>query len=228
MRGLGIDCSTNALSVAVWNDETVEIFFSICPSKHAEQLLPAIERLFSKQDFSLQSLDCIAVGVGPGSFIGNRTALSVVKALAFALNKPVIALSSLQIIAQTAYQKHECDNVAVAWDARLGAAYFGIYKLLDGIMQPQVNDAVAPAETDLLASLDTPDYFAAGNAWEVCPELKKSRASYIGCDVDCFPEPTAIVQLARAMFASGKFCSGVDIAANYLRNNVAHSGRVNK
>lgn len=66
---------------------------------HSSFLEPAIKKLCDASGFSLNEMDAISVVNGPGSYTGLRVGLSSVKALCYALNKPLILLNSLDIMA---------------------------------------------------------------------------------------------------------------------------------
>ncbi|BAV09206.1 tRNA (adenosine(37)-N6)-threonylcarbamoyltransferase complex dimerization subunit type 1 TsaB [Filimonas lacunae] len=69
---------------------------------HASFLQPAIKTLMEDAGFQLSDLDAIAVTAGPGSYTGLRVGLSSAKGLCFALNKPLLLLNTLEVMA-TAY-----------------------------------------------------------------------------------------------------------------------------
>ena len=69
---------------------------------HASFLQVAIEALVVQTSISLNSMDAIAVTMGPGSYTGLRVGLSSAKGIAYALNKPIIGLSTLALLANAA------------------------------------------------------------------------------------------------------------------------------
>ena len=66
---------------------------------HASFLHPAIEELLKKAAISITELDAIAVTKGPGSYTGLRVGMSAAKGLAYTLQKPLIAISTLEMMA---------------------------------------------------------------------------------------------------------------------------------
>ena len=89
------------------------------PRQHAARLLPTIQMLLAQAELTLSDCDMIAVGIGPGSFIGVRTAVAVAKSLAYAVNIPVVPVSSLALLAQTAYADYAVKQVV----CRLGCTF---------------------------------------------------------------------------------------------------------
>jgi tRNA threonylcarbamoyladenosine biosynthesis protein TsaB len=93
---------------------------------HSEKLLTLVQEVLRAGETNLQQLDAIAVSIGPGSFTGLRIGLSTAKGLSFALEKPVIAVSTFEAIAEAGRQKHpEASSVLVVMDAKKDEWYVG-------------------------------------------------------------------------------------------------------
>jgi tRNA threonylcarbamoyladenosine biosynthesis protein TsaB len=71
---------------------------------HASFIQVAIEKLLQDQDMKISELDAIAVTLGPGSYTGLRVGLATAKGIAYALQKPLIGLSTLSALAAAAIQ----------------------------------------------------------------------------------------------------------------------------
>lgn len=99
-----------------------------------------IEEIFKKFEFSLEDIDLIAVGLGPGSFTGLRIGITIAKVLAFSLDKDLIGVSSLVANGMSDYGK-----VAAIVDARRGNVYGSI---IDNDKDPEVlfEDSLLPFE----------------------------------------------------------------------------------
>ena len=95
---LAIDTSTDSASIAlVQNGRTLAEATWRCGQNHSVELLPHLTRLLQEAGAELQSVSCILVAKGPGSFNGLRVGLSTAKGLAFSLDVPIIGLSSLAL-----------------------------------------------------------------------------------------------------------------------------------
>jgi tRNA threonylcarbamoyladenosine biosynthesis protein TsaB len=93
-----------------------------------------IDEVLCEAGITVDSLDAVAVTVGPGSFTGLRIGFSTAQGLAFGADIPVIPVSTLQVMAQTYKRKHSTDTdcryiVMPVLDARMGEFNCGAYKL---------------------------------------------------------------------------------------------------
>ena len=98
---LALDTSTRQASVALCDEQMLygEYTWQI-GNKHSVELLERIQRLVVVDcGSSLQAIDGVTVAIGPGSFNGVRVAVATAKAFAFALQKPLVGVSTLEIIA---------------------------------------------------------------------------------------------------------------------------------
>ncbi|HEY6285202.1 MAG TPA: tRNA (adenosine(37)-N6)-threonylcarbamoyltransferase complex dimerization subunit type 1 TsaB, partial [Ktedonobacteraceae bacterium] len=98
---LALDTSTRQASVALCDEQTLygEYTWQI-GNNHSVELLERIQRLVVVDcGSSMQAIDGVTVAIGPGSFNGVRVAVATAKAFAFALQKPLVGVSTLEIIA---------------------------------------------------------------------------------------------------------------------------------
>jgi tRNA threonylcarbamoyladenosine biosynthesis protein TsaB len=134
---LAIDTATDACSVALYLNDQVLERFCIAARTHTRLLLPMIDDLLKETDLSLAEIDAFAFGRGPGSFTGIRIACSVIQALSFGINKPVVSVSTLRALAQGTARTSGATQVFASLDARLDSLYWGLFKMgAEGIMQP--------------------------------------------------------------------------------------------
>ena len=100
MKVLGIDTSTPCGSVGLIHDDSVisEYLLNV-PVTHSERLLGAIALVLRESRCAMGELDGWAIALGPGSFTGLRIGVSAVKGLAFATQKPVAGISTLDVLA---------------------------------------------------------------------------------------------------------------------------------
>ncbi len=100
MNYLAIDTSGTNLTLAVSKNGKVFVYHDAsCGVKHSVEVMPQLESLMERANFTLNDADFFAVVTGAGSFTGIRIGVSTVKALAFATNKPVLEITSFDTIA---------------------------------------------------------------------------------------------------------------------------------
>ena len=95
---------------------------------HSETLMPMINRLFDISSTSIKDIDYIACTCGPGSFTGLRIGAAIAKGLAFAAEKPLIAVPTLDVMAYTVeglFPEHTW--IVPIMDARRGQVYSAFY-----------------------------------------------------------------------------------------------------
>ena len=100
MSILAIDTSTQVSSVAVASEEKLSAELTMqAKLTHSETLMPHIEQVLRMANLPKEKLEGIAVSIGPGSFTGLRIGLAAAKAMAYALDLPLVAVSTLQALA---------------------------------------------------------------------------------------------------------------------------------
>ena len=100
MKVLGIDTSTSCGAVGLIDDgEVLSDYLLNIPVTHSERLLGAIEFVLREARCPVGDVDGWAISLGPGSFTGLRIGVSTVKGLAFATGKPVVGVTTLDVLA---------------------------------------------------------------------------------------------------------------------------------
>lgn len=128
-RLLAIDTSTERASVALAVGEQIYHAERGNMREHAQYILPMVLELLTRANVTMDSLDGIVMGQGPGSFTGLRIACSVVKGLAYAHDLPVYPVSGLAAIAEEVfYAEAECSQVLTLIDARMHEVYWDCYR----------------------------------------------------------------------------------------------------
>ncbi|MBX2839013.1 MAG: tRNA (adenosine(37)-N6)-threonylcarbamoyltransferase complex dimerization subunit type 1 TsaB [Gammaproteobacteria bacterium] len=151
MNLLAMDTSTDACSVALWVADKLYLDHRVEPQQHAQLLLPMIDTLFKEANADVQELDAVVFGQGPGSFTGLRIAASCAAGVAFGANCGIIAVSSLQALAQGLFRDNGYEKVLVSFDARKGETYWGTYAVdSKGLMQTVSADALDTPENVVL------------------------------------------------------------------------------
>lgn len=124
---LAMDTATSLGSVAVGEGDRLlaEAVIGV-EVRHSEALLPAIAFVLQRAGLSPRDLAAIAVGGGPGSFTGVRIAAATAKGMARALERPLIAFRSLEVLAVSAGLHR--GPICALFDARRGEVYAACYR----------------------------------------------------------------------------------------------------
>lgn len=218
MKILAIETSTDVCSVAVLYDKEVLQRHDRVPRQHGRVILSWIESLLAEAGLTLTQLDTIAFSKGPGSFTGIRIAASVVQGLAFAADLSVVSVSSLNALAQTAYKEMSCNQVLIAQDARMNEVYWGVYRLnkTNSIMEASIEDQLCYPK-DIAVPEITSGWFAAGQAWNVYPELKQECQWIDRIDADLYPHARDVAKIGMDLFNKGLSLAPEAALPVYLR-----------
>ncbi len=194
-------------------------------------LIPAILGLLVRAGISLQQLDAIAFGRGPGAFTGLRTACSVAQGLAFGAGKPVLPIDTLLAVAEDARVQLASARTAppalrvwAAMDARMNEVYAAQYGFggVDGA-QWRVLDApmlVTPQALQARWLLDEPQCVAGNALAAFAPQLDTRNALRVP---QAAPRATALLALAQAMWNAGGAVDAALALPLYVRDKVAQT-----
>ncbi|MGI3131504.1 tRNA (adenosine(37)-N6)-threonylcarbamoyltransferase complex dimerization subunit type 1 TsaB [Halopseudomonas pachastrellae] len=214
---LALDTATECCSAALLHDGSVTARSEVIPRQHAQRLLPMIEELLGERQLRLQDVDALVFGRGPGAFTGVRIATGMVQGLAFAADKPVIAISNLAALAQRAWREHGTDTVAAAIDARMDEVYWGLYGLQDGVMQPLDDERVcAPEAVSLPGGVGS--VAGAGTGWQYAERLAVTATQSWP---QMLPDASDLITLALPRWLAGEVVDAADAQPVYLRDKVA-------
>jgi tRNA threonylcarbamoyladenosine biosynthesis protein TsaB len=209
---LNIDTAVNAASVCLAKDGNI---LSIAKNEnqkdHSSWLHIAIKEVFEKNDLQLNSLDAIAVTEGPGSYTGLRIGMATAKGICYALQKPLITLNTLLVMANAA-KNENADLLCPMIDARRMEVFTALYsKTLEPIKQP-VAMTVDEKSFDEELVLNTICFF--GNGSDKFHQIKNnSRAIFKDLNVDA----SSMIELAEGRFQQMKFADLAYAEPLYLK-----------
>lgn len=218
MKLLAFELATEACSVALWDDGEVRERFEIAPRRHAELALPWADALLAEAGLAKSQLDVIAIGRGPGAFTGVRLAIAVGQGIALALDRPMVAVSTL---AALAWQAGE-GLVLASIDARMGEVYAGAYRREGDAQTLLAAESVGPPE-----AVELPDgatgWHAVGTGLAACDGALQSRLARRLARVDAaaLPHAADVARLAAMCAARGELLAPEKVEPTYLRNQVA-------
>jgi tRNA threonylcarbamoyladenosine biosynthesis protein TsaB len=216
LKLLALDTSTEACTVALWQDGAVCERFEL-GRRHAERILPMVEEVLAEAGLGLKQLDAIAFGRGPGSFTGLRIGAGVAQGLAYGAGLPVVPVSSLAALAQGV----ETPKVLAAFDARMNQVYWGAYvRNAHGLVELVNKEAViVPNEVPIP---DGEGWVGAGNGWDQYGEVLRLRlGDRVASWRSGYPHACDVVTLGAAALESGRAVPPEQAIPVYLRDEVA-------
>ena len=220
MNLLAIETATEACSVALLYGDALIERSELAPRRHAELALPMADALLAEAGLSRRALDGIAVGRGPGAFTGVRLAISLAQGLAFALDVPVVTVSSLAALAMQA--PREADATLALIDARMGEVYAGAFHFdARDLAQPLDEERVTRATN--LALPQAVSWNVIGSGWDAHRETLTARlpSPPRWAEGAHFPQARDVARLALPRFEAGDVLSPERALPVYLRDKVA-------
>ena len=216
MNILALDTSTEACSAALLRRDG-EVFgeFELAPRLH-NRLLPAMmERVLGAAGIARGEITHCAFANGPGAFTGIRIAAAQAQGIGIALDIPLLPISTLAVLAQTALDRHACRRVLAALDARMQEIYWAVYERDEaGLARLCGQERLDPAAAiEIGADLD----LGAGHGWT--DELRP--LAEFPLQPELLPDSRSLLGLAAAAARAGRGVDAGRIGINYLRNRVA-------
>jgi tRNA threonylcarbamoyladenosine biosynthesis protein TsaB len=216
MNVLAIDTATEQCSVALLTADRQWSRVQPTPRAHADLILPMVADLLRDAELSLQGIDCLAFGRGPGSFTGVRIAASVAQGLALSCNLPVVAVSDLAAVAlQLSALRPAAATALICMDARMGEVYWARYRVAGSAELPELlgQEQVGPPG-EVTGAADA----GAGTGWAAYPQL---GVRYPDMDVEhLLPQALHIAQLGRMEYAAGRAVHAAQAQPIYVRDHV--------
>jgi tRNA threonylcarbamoyladenosine biosynthesis protein TsaB len=175
------------------------------------QLVPQISALLTKHEFSKNHIGAFVVVSGPGSFTGLRVGLAAIKALAEILQKPIVPVSLLEVVALASGVK---GRVMTVLDAGRGEVYVGEYEVADDRARMVQEQLLTKDEFASLARgrvVLAPDETLAGSL----------RGSGISVSTGFLVRAEMIAKVGYRKLRAGESVSPEHLEANYIRRSDA-------
>jgi tRNA threonylcarbamoyladenosine biosynthesis protein TsaB len=218
MKLLAIDTSTKFLSVAVINGSKVlASYHRRADMSHSSRLMPTIESVLKKAKVKLADIKGLAISIGPGSFTGLRIGATAVKAMAFALKKPVVAVPTLDAIAENAAKF--TGLICPVLDAKKEKVYAALYesdskrlKRISKYLLMQADELVGK-----IRSMGSKRVLFLGDGVDVY----KERLEKVGAGIEFYgtnwqPRSSVVAALAAGKFKERAFSDIFDLVPLYL------------
>ena len=222
MKILAIETATEACSAALLIDGQISERYQVQPRMHSQLILPMMDELLAEADLPLTSLDAIAFGRGPGAFTGVRIAVGVAQGAAYAVDLPVVPISTLAALAQRGFREGGYQRLLPAYDARMQEVYWGAYQVDDrGLVSALISDEVSAP--DQVTPPPGDGWHGVGAGWGSYRALLENRlgTALQSLDQDLLCSAHDVALLGAAAFSSGEMVAAESAAPIYLRDKVA-------
>lgn len=215
MNILAIETSTKNLSLAIANEDGVQAEYKgDAILKHSQDLIPNIEALLSSRGLALKDISCFALSIGPGSFTGLRVGVAILKGLNFVTGIPIVAVPTLDVIADNA--KNEGLPICVLVDAKKKNLYSCLYEARDGNII-RVWDYLLISLEDLFKRVDGKTLFIGDGVALYGDTIKKRLKQSVLADRECwFPDVKTVARFGMEKCKKGEFEDPDNINPLYL------------
>lgn len=234
---LAIDASTDTVHLALSVGAAVRTRALPAGAQASAVLLPAVQALLAEAQLALSALDAVAFGRGPGAFTGLRTAAAVAQGLACGIDRPVLALDTLAVVAESARRAGAPSGcVWAAIDARMGEIYVAPWQHQADGTWLALADVALYSPASLAARLN--EAFAADQAAPTRPTALAGNALLVhGAALDdglgavasisrwpqVAPDGEALAALAQAAWRAGRQIDPALALPLYVRDKVAQT-----
>jgi tRNA threonylcarbamoyladenosine biosynthesis protein TsaB len=243
---LSIETSTKACSAAIHQDGKLLSISELYHEKSSSGMLTTlIAHVVKTASLTLQDLDAIAVAKGPGSYTGLRIGVSTAKGLCFTLEKPLIAVNTLEAMAYSNYElritnyesKLAIENVSIVnriatanrseivnllcpmLDARRMEVYCAVYQS-DTMEMVESTQAKIIDETSFADLLQNHKVIFFGDGAEKCQTILGENANAMFLNELIFPSAKSVGVLATRAFENNQFENIADFEPYYLKEFV--------
>lgn len=230
MKILALETSAKSVSAAVLEDGVVlASAYQNTGLTHSRTLMPLVDAMLKNSDIRLEEIGLVAVAAGPGSFTGLRIGVSAAKGLAWTLDLPCCAVSTLEAMAQNL--RHMDATVICAMDARRNQVYNAVFSAHGGTLDRLTPDrAIGLPELASELKNDEKEKIVVGDGAKLCYTYLQENG------ILCRMAPAGLImqnavgvaQAAGEMAARGETISARELVPNYLRLSQAERERLAK
>lgn len=217
---LGIETSTTVCSVALVQNENILASEKLYLEKsHSKLLTLVIDSLLNHTDFDKSDISAVAVAKGPGSYTGLRIGVSTAKGLCYALDRPLIAINTLQAMAFELSRYNTGKALLCPMiDARRMEVYTALYGADLAELQP--TKAMVLDEFSFQETLSEQDVLFFGNgAGKFQPLVAANpKATFI---TSISPSAAAVAELGAKAFENEEFEDVAYFEPFYLKDFIA-------
>lgn len=218
-----IETSTALCSAALAEDGVITSYReSSAPKAHASLTAVFIQEMLEEKGLTIADCDAVCVSKGPGSYTGLRVGVSTAKGLCFGSGKPLIAISTLDILVAQAQIPDNLKYIVPMVDARRMEVYAAVYEIAGqaGNDVRQITET-APAIIDENSYSDILErgkvLFIGDGAGKCADVIKHPNATFL----QCWPKASAMLEPAMKAYKEKRFEDVAYFEPFYLKEFVA-------
>lgn len=227
---LCIETGTDVCSVGIAKDgELLSLRESDEGRDHARKVGVFVDELLRETGIAPEDLDAVAVGKGPGSYTGLRIGVSFAKGLCYGLQKPLVAVGSLDALAEVAREDYEAGILSVeGWenaylcpmvDARRMEVYAQVFDA-DGRPQSEVSAEVIDTESFAAFRGQGRPFVIFGSGARKCADVLPDATL-----VEVTPSARGLARLAQQALDEGRTVNIAYFEPFYLKDFVVTTSR---
>ncbi|MDR3647840.1 MAG: tRNA (adenosine(37)-N6)-threonylcarbamoyltransferase complex dimerization subunit type 1 TsaB [Acidimicrobiales bacterium] len=223
MMVLAVESATELAGVALADEAGVLATVTVSRGRHhAESIAPAIDFACRRAGVGLSDLDAVGVDVGPGLFTGLRVGVGTAQALAFGLDKPLVGVVSLEVLAYAAATSGAAPGTLVVpvVDARRGEVFVArLRTTTEGVSWEEPEARRSPELlADELAGVGEPFVLVGDGARRHGALLGAVPGAVLVGEALTFPPPGVLASLAVRKAAAGELHAPSNVLPHYLRD----------
>ena len=237
MKILAVDTSSSNACVAILEDDKILMELNNGDERtHSEKLMPMIDEVFKGSSLSVNDIDLIVCGLGPGSFTGVRIGIATVKAFVDSKNIVATGVSSLESLA---YNLNQDGYICSLIDSGHGNSYAGLFHIVkDECMFKTVesdltflnlnnNELADFIQNNKKFSIKNSPIYFVGNATIIYKDLiqnlhfEKNNKIILANESQCVISSISVAKAGYTKYKNGNYGNSNILSPIYLRKSQA-------
>jgi len=220
MLVMGIDTSSYANAIGVVDGKRVLADFMFeTRNESLAKIMLNIDNVLGEVNLSLEDIEGIGVGLGPGSWTGIRIGVTVGKMLAYCTGKPIKGISTLEALA---YRAHDCRAlICPIIDAGAGETIYAAFYRSDNDGMHQVSDYYVGDLSGLVEMIKEPIVLVAHDVPKYRNAISQLKKSNPKDAIESLPSGASVALLAADRLENGEHDDKLALAPLYLKESTA-------
>ena len=182
----------------------------------AESIVPLIDRVLASAGIAIDEIDFLAISSGPGSFTALRIGMTTAKGLAYGTGVPLVTISTMETLAESACHHVDTSCVVPVIPARKGEFYYAAYSTKDNELEEFEKIAYAPVDR-LKEFLEPWRGRCAVVARDIAPLEELCMAAGVEAVKADFFTASSLIPFAEKKYAAGEVSSLETVTPDYMQ-----------